>query len=304
MLSTSADGLTVFCDWLDATTPPGEEYRIRSELTPLLCSAGCDKATDDLLRFNGGSVKFQGNSKWFKVGFSGQVIALLRMSGLWETVLSVIGEGPHRVTRVDAAVDLPLDGAIALQELQAAYPRGEVRLSQRPVRITELTATRSDGAKTGTWYAGHRGASEVTCRVYDKANEALEKRGELLPPTTRCELTVCKGVSPTLRDAAQPERLFWHYMSPAVLRRPEGVPEWSSGWGEGWTMTRVEILPAGRLKRRIQESPELAAILEIADSMGPSGRDYALRLIQDKFARDSSASSLASSQAATSSAGS
>jgi len=304
MLSTPADGLSVFCDWLDTTTPPGEEYRLRSELTPLLCAAGCDKVSDDLLRFNGGSVKFQGNSKWFKVGISGQVIALLRMSGLWETLLSVIGEGPHRVTRVDAAVDLPLDGAIALQQLQAAYPRGEVRLSQRPVRITELTATRSDGLKTGTWYAGHRGASEVTCRVYDKANEALEKRGELLPPTTRCELTVCKGVSPTLRDAAQPERLFWHYMSPAVLRRPQGVPAWDSGWGEGWTMARVEILAAGRLKRRIQESPELAAILEIADSMGPEGRQYALRLIQDKFATDSSASSLAGSQVASSSAGS
>ena len=304
MLSTSVEAGSVFCDWLDVTTPPAEEYRLRSELVPMLCAAGCEKVNDDLLRFNGGTVKFIANSKWFKVGLSGQVIALLRMSRLWESLLSVIGEGPHRVTRVDAAVDLPLDGADAIQELQAAYPRGEVRLSQRPVRVSELLSTRQDGRKTGTWYVGHRGKTEVTCRVYDKANEALEKRGELMPPTTRCELTVCKGVSPTLRDAAQPERLFWHYMSPAVLRRPEGVPEWDSGWGEGWTMERVEILPAGRLKRRIEESPELAALIELADAIGPGGRDYALRLIRDKFGRTPASGSLPGSDLAEVSGGS
>src|SRR5690554_6898763 len=110
MLSTKTEAGSVFCDWLDVTTPPGEEYRIRSELGPILCAAGCDKVTDDLYRFNGGSVKLQGNSRWFKVGFSGQVCTLLRLNGMWGNVLFLIGEGPHRVTRVDAAIDLALDG--------------------------------------------------------------------------------------------------------------------------------------------------------------------------------------------------
>jgi len=303
MLSTNADSLEVFCDWLDVTAPPSEEYRIRSELGPLLSSVG-EKVSDDLYRLNNGSVKLQGNSRWFKVGLSGQAVALLRFSGLWLDVLSLIGEGPHRVTRVDAAVDLPLDGADAISELQSSYPLGEVRLSQRPVAITELLSTRSDGRKTGTWYAGHRGKSEITCRVYDKAQEALDKRGEVIPPRTRCELTVCKGASPTLRDAAEPSRLFWHYMAPAILRRPPGVPEWSSGWAEGWVMHRSEFLPAQALKRRIEESPELSALIELADSIGPMGRSMALRLIREKFDQAPVAGSPGDSAVAARSAGS
>ena len=284
MLSTPTDSLLIFCDWLDVTTPPSEEYRLRSDLGPVLSSIG-DKVSEDFYRLGDGSVKFQGNSKWFKVGLSGQAVGLLRVSGLWLTVLSLIGEGPHRVTRVDAACDLPMDGADAISELQESYPLGQVRLSQRPVGVTELLCTRPDGRKTGTWYAGHRGKTEITCRVYDKAQEALDKRGELMPPRTRCELTVGKGASPTLRDAAEPERLFWHYMAPAILKRPEGVPPWDSGWAEGWVMERAELLPAQALKRRIEDSPELAALIELADSIGPMGRSMALRLISERFDR-------------------
>lgn len=283
MLSTNAKTTEVFCDWLDVTTPPHEEYRLRSELGALLVHAGAEKVTEDLYRLNNGSFKFVSNSKWFKLSFSGSVVAVLRFNGQWEHALSLIGEGPHRVTRVDAAVDIALDGADSIAMLQAAYPSGQVRLSQRPVSISELLSTRADGRKTGTWYAGHRGKSEITCRVYDKAKEALDKRGELMPPRTRCELTVCKGAGPTLRDAAEPTRIFWHYMAPAVLPRPDGVPAWDSGWAEGWVMDRVDLLPAQALKRRIEHSAELAALIELADSIGAGGRQYALRLIREKF---------------------
>jgi len=50
-------------------------------------------------------------------------------------------------------------------------------------------------------------------------------------------------------------------------------------------MERTELLPAMHLKRRIEESPELAALIELADSIGTDGRDYALRLIRQKFDR-------------------
>lgn len=285
MLSTSVNRSEVFCDWLDVTTPPHEEHRLRSELGALLTEAGADKVTDDLYRLNGGSFKFVANSKWFKLSFSGSVVAILRFNRQWEHALALIGEGPHRVTRVDAAIDLELDGADAIAMLQAAYPMGQVRLSQRPVAVSELLSTRDDGRKTGTWYVGHRGKSEITCRVYDKAKEALDKRGEHIPPRTRCELTVCKGAGPTLRDAAEPARIFWHYMAPAILPRPDDVPAWDSGWAEGWNMERIELLPAQALKRRIEQSAELAALIELADSIGTDGRQYALRLIREKFDR-------------------
>jgi len=50
-------------------------------------------------------------------------------------------------------------------------------------------------------------------------------------------------------------------------------------------MERVELLPAARLKRRIEDSPELAALIELADSVGTDGRAYAMRLISERFER-------------------
>lgn len=272
---------SVFCDWLDITAPPDEGERLGPALGALLCEAGAMKLTDDLYELNGGKVKLGYMRGVYRVSISGNCIQLLVPMGYWGNVLSLIADGPHRVTRLDAAMDIGLDGADAIELMQGAYPRGLVRLSQRPIKVTEMLSTRSDGRKTGTWYAGHRSGAEITCRVYDKAFQLLETRGEVCPPRTRAELTVRRGA--TLRDAMEPERLFWHYMSPAILSRPTDVPEWSSGWAEGWTMERIELLPAQALKRRIEQSPELAALIELADSVGPYGRSMALRLISQRF---------------------
>lgn len=280
-MSLSIDAATdPFCDWLDITAPPAEEDRLSRSLGSILCAAGAEKVDDGYYRMNGGTVKLGLKYRVFRASVSGSAIRLLEVQGLWGTFLSEIGDGPHRVTRLDAAIDLPLDGADALAALRLEYPRGQVRISQRPVRVTEMTCVRADGRTTGTWYAGHRSGAEVTCRVYDKAQQLLDTRGEVIPPRTRVELTVRKGS--TLRDAMEPARIFWHYIAPSILKPPVGVPEWSSGWAEGWTMDKVDILPAQRLKNRIERSPELAAIIELADSLGPAGRDMALRLIEQR----------------------
>jgi len=47
-------------------------------------------------------------------------------------------------------------------------------------------------------------------------------------------------------------------------------------------MEKIDILPAQRLKRLIERSPDLAAIAELADSIGPGGRSMALRLIEQR----------------------
>ncbi len=275
-------GITeVFCDWLDATTPPDREHSLRASLGPIIAGCGGSKVTDDLYDLGGGKIKLGIMYNVFRISVSGACVRVLQIQGLWGTFLAEIGDGPHRVTRLDAAVDIDHDGADSIALLQAKYPRGEVRLSRRTIRITELLSTRSDGCKTGTWYAGHRSGAEITCRVYDKAHQLLETRGDTVPPRTRAELTVRKGC--TLRDAYEPARVFWHYMAPAIFERPSDAPEWSSGWAEGWTMEKIDILPAERLKRRIEYSGELAAIIELADSLGPSGRSMALRLITKKF---------------------
>lgn len=278
-MTLATDGMTpVFCDWLDVTTPADREHDLRATLGPLICGAGGSKLSDDLYDLGVGKIKLGFVRGIFRVSVSGACIRVLEIQGLWGNFLSELGDGPHRVTRLDAAVDLDIDGADALDTLLAAYPRGHVRLSRRPIAVSEFLKTRPDGRKTGTWYAGHRSTAEITCRVYDKAWQMLETQKQLLPPRTRVELTVRKGC--TLRDAYEPARVFWHYIAPAVLERPQGIPEWSSGWAEGWTMERVELLPAQRLKRLIERSPDLAAIIELADAVGEHGRSMALSQIQ------------------------
>lgn len=271
----------VFCDWLDVTTAPDREDSLRATLGPLICGCFGSKLSDDLYQLGDGKIKLSLKRGVFRVSISGAAIRVLETQGVWETFLAELGDGPYRVTRLDAAVDLPFDGAEAMALLQAAYPRGFVRLSQRPIKVKEFLEVRADGLKTGTWYAGHRSNAEITCRVYDKANQLLEASGLVVPARTRAELTCRKGC--TLRDAFEPERVFWHYMAPAVFDRPEGTPEWSSGWGEGWKMERVELLPAQRLKNYIERSPELAAIIELADATGVHGRSMAMNQIQRRF---------------------
>ena len=274
-------GMTgIFCDWLDVTTPPDREHELRASVGQLVCSAFGSKVHDDLYSLGAGKVSIGFKYGVFRVSISGACVRCLEAQGLWENMLAELGDGPHRVTRLDAAVDFNLDGADALAMLQAAYPLGKVRLSQRPIKVTELVGTRADGRKTGTWYAGHRSGAEITCRVYDKAQQMLDTRQEAIPPRTRAELTIRKGC--TLRDAYQPDRVFWHYMAPAIVERPSEAPEWSSGWAEGWTMEKIDILPAQRLKRLIERSPDLAAIVELADSLGPHGRSMALRQIEQR----------------------
>lgn len=302
-MTLPTDSMTpVFCDWLDVTTPPTEEYRLRSSLGAILSGSGASKLTPDLYDLGGGKVKLSAMRGIFRVSISGTSVRVLQLQGMWGNLLAELGDGPHRVTRLDAAVDIDYDGADSIADLQRSFPRGEVRLSRRSIRVSELLVTRPDGRKTGTWYAGHRSAAEITCRVYDKAQQILDTRGDSVPPRTRAELTVRKGC--TLRDAYEPERVFWHYMAPAIFERPSGVPEWSSGWAEGWTMERVELLPAQRLKALIERSPDLAAIIELSDAIGVHGRSMALRLIEQRIRQASSTCSPAESDPSTDSLGS
>ena len=214
-MTLPTEGMTpIFCDWLDVTTPPTEEYRLRSSLGVVLSGSGGSKITDDLYDLGGGKVKLSSMRGIFRVSVSGTAIRVLQIQDMWANLLAELADGPHRVTRLDAATDIDHDGADSIATLQSAYPRGEVRLSRRPIRVTEMLSTRQDGRKTGTWYAGHRSAAEITCRVYDKAQQILDTRGDSVPPRTRAELTVRKGC--TLRDAYEPERVFWYYMAGAM----------------------------------------------------------------------------------------
>ena len=266
----------VFCDWLDVTF-----HRDRNpvgSLASLLLSAGAEVVTDGVYRFGEGTVHMGQRYGVLRVSASGGALAHMRVFGCFMDWLSVISEWPHRITRLDAALDVDRDGADVLDELRHTYPTGQVNLGRKALPVALLLAVRPDGRETGSFYVGRRSRARATARVYDKRQERLDKRGRDGSPRTRYEVTVKQDYGATLRDAAEPERLFWHVASPALLERPADVPEWSPDWSQGWRADpRPDLLPAEVLGRRVTNSPELALLLDIADEMGPNGRLWLVR---------------------------
>lgn len=280
-------GPNVICDWLDVTYAP--DCAPWPTINRLLLDAGFDAETSDRTTFlyrhgRYATVTFGPSRGAMRVSFSGSACAALREHGSWYDLLSELSCVPHRVTRVDAALDLSLDGADLVDLMRKRYPSGEVNLMRKAVKTSVVLATRRDGRETGTWYAGRMSKARYTARVYDKAWEALQKRGELLPPRTRIEVTAKGGDSgATLRDAADPAALFWHLASPALLDAPEGSPVWTPNRDLGWVAPAKHFDPAALLKRRVESFAMLDALALLADELGPHGRDYLLGLLAKRL---------------------
>ncbi|MQU35481.1 hypothetical protein, partial [Pseudomonas helleri] len=227
----------VICDWLDVTFSPDEAPF--PTVNRLLLDAGFDAESSDrstfVYRLGRATVMFGPSRGAMRASFSGSACAALRDHGSWSDLLSELSSVPHRVTRVDAALDLSIDGADMVALMRQRYPSGQVNLGRKAVNTSVVLSVRPDGRETGTWYAGRLTKARYTARVYDKAWEALQKRGEMLPPRTRIEVTAKGGDSgATLRDAAEPAALFWHLASPALLDAPEGYPVWTPNRDLGW----------------------------------------------------------------------
>lgn len=287
----SGDGsLCVVCDWLDVTAPSWVFPQIGPEIFEVLLTAGFED-TGSAWRSESGGVIQAGlyRSQMLRVSCSGRALADLRSAGLFESLVAVFAGYPCRVTRLDAAADFPVDGADVIQGLHAQYPRRYVRLGRRAQKMSTLVEPRDwDGRESGTVYVGHRKTSQITCRVYDKRKERLDRTGE--DPGmdwTRVEVTV-KGKSgessgPTLRDAVKPEALFWCYANPSIVKATEDVCERVSGMAEGWKMEKVELLPAQVLKGRIESFYTLEHMARVADRMGPEGRRWLKSRLAEKI---------------------
>ncbi|GHS84516.1 hypothetical protein PAGU2196_53500 [Pseudomonas sp. PAGU 2196] len=296
---TGASGLPIICDYIDTTYSPVEAPY--PEVNTFLLGAGLVVTRERSGRLmyrppkgmGNGVVAIDHRAGFARFSASGGICSVFRGQGVWEEYLSLLGTSPHKVTRVDAALDLPIDAADVIPSLCARHPTGKANLSRKALAISRLVSVRDDGRESGTFYIGrHAKAARFTARVYDKSLEALQVRGEVLPTTTRFEVTACKDSGATLRDAAQPEALFWHIAAPALLQRPEGVPMWAKNQDLGWVSPPRTFNAAEVLQRRIESSAELDALLQVADSMGASGRAYMLHLLTRRLNAQSSSEGL------------
>jgi hypothetical protein len=275
----------VFCDYLDVTYSPDDLPS--NEVTDLIQSVGAEAIyTDDYnskWRCGAGVLSIDTRPRYARISASGQVLVFLRGFGLFNDYLSALSSTPHKVTRLDAALDLPLDGADVVSKLRTEYPR-VCNLTRKAQSTLSILASRAlDGRETGSWSCGNRKTSKVMASVYDKTHEAWEKRKEMLPLTTRFEVRVRGDVGPSMRDASAPASLFYHYAAPALLSAPVGIPLWQAGWGGEWSHNVVPLAPGDILKRRVGSSADLAALIDLADRAGPEGRSYLLSLLSRRI---------------------
>lgn len=292
-----------FCDYFTATVPSERYESCVTDLLELLRAAGARDEREGLCWLgDGGTFK---HGVRYKVGYlslSGRAIAALRGAPFdyWGEFLAIIGEGSHHVTRVDAALDVAEDAPPIVARFYRRARSGCFKLTRKAIPASEIRRETGvglvDGRDTGTVYLGAR-TRDVFARVYDKRQELLQRaidahkgaaRDEVIAlndpgPLTRYELTLGRKVGLSLRDAYEPEAVFWHFagddLAPSERRRP-GVPAWRAH-GPGFSVPRSGAPDYARqLHLLLETSHDVRRAVTIADRLGPYGRDYLAQLLR------------------------
>jgi hypothetical protein len=292
----------VFCDFFRITTPKEYLEDVLTAVAPYLLDMGC-KVTE-------GAYQLPDTNGFFvwkvrhKVGvyqFSGQMAAALRANGALSALLAEFSVFPHRVSSADFTLDeyvpaperlqsvyeLASDGGVSFT--RKAVTRAAVRKLFRPI-LYDYSGSALD---TGTVYIGRLGSSEVVAKLYDKRNQLLAERGEDIRNTLRHELTVGGRMGITLRDIVQPEACFYHFYPANILTPPVHVQVWHGG-SDGFELpASAEVLPAQRLKHRVEVSFDLEGMFGLCEGVGEGGLPLLLRLITNRYGQYQKASSFA-----------
>lgn len=276
-----------FCDWLDFTVPYDSEES--KSIGSFFLSLGfvSQNETCDLLRSpTGGSVKLTRYGSVLRVSVSGVSLGYLRNMGLFNEFIGWLSSFPHHITRLDAAYDVEEPGHVVLKRLRRKY-KSHIELGQRSLPVKCILSRNSSGFETGTFYAGHRTKARTTARVYDKQLEVEDRGGLPIPDRTRYEVTV-RGErgrkSPCLRDVFDPESIFWHVASPALLSAPAGVSAWAPDDSFSFTPDALaESLPYDLLSRFVESSGFVETLYKLSERLGKHGESFAMKMVTQKL---------------------
>ena len=157
---------------------------------------------------------------------SGGALAALRSAGVFGDYLWLLSsEGPHRVTRIDAALDVVTPTWPLLRKLYRKVRQNSIRLSKKACTGRLISGPCVDGGETGTLYLGKKSA-EVHAKVYDKRQERLDKGYSDPGVLTRYEVTVLPNFSPHSKTPGTQKPSFgalWPQMCcPNPLELPPG----------------------------------------------------------------------------------
>lgn len=276
----------VFCDALTVTVPQGCYAELLPELEAVLDRILCESPDVGVyLCPSGGWVKTGTRSGVSWIQASGGVLGALRDVSAYSDYLWLFAPFPHRVSRLDATLNVSTPSSPVLLDLYTKGRAGGLSLSRKAIKPGSVEGRFSPAfydlaADTGTVYLGKRSA-EVRLTVYDKRQEVYANtRVDIGQMLLRYELRVTDKMGASLKDADNPTSMFWHFVAPDILAAPPGVAPWEPFHDGGFAVDRRIIPPYDRLKRRVEASLELPRLLALADQCGPQGRKLFYGLVR------------------------
>lgn len=278
MAYLKTDFSPVFCDWLDVTFSPNDSPM--DDIECWLAKHGGSVAFSDVSRgsvrynYGGGSLVLESKGRFHRVSASGSVLSELRSKGLYRDYINLLGSCPHKVTRLDAAVDISSDAPPILSELMSRYPDGLFNFGRKAIKMTSVLEVRPDGLSSGSVYMGQRSKARVMARIYDKQLQMLSVKGTIIEPCTRVELTFSKDYKQTLYDALMPESIFYAHSGDILTCPAPKHDNWDScRYGrDDWVSMPVDTsFTLDDLSRRAEFSPDLLKLAELASSFGEVG---------------------------------
>lgn len=279
----------VICDFVRVTVPPGDVDSVMSDISPCLDAIGASADSQGSYRVGTGVFSQKVSHGVGVFSASGQILAELRAHGLLSQFLMSFSSSPHKVTRVDAAMDVPIYAPDAVRSVYFLAHNEKISLSRKVVKrrnvskhFSPVLYEESSSRETGSVYCGGPKA-EVRAVIYDKRQEILVKRGfDIGEHRTRVECRVSSGMSPSLRDVFEPAPMFHHFMSPCLVNAPDPPVAWVSSGGS-FSLNRAPVLPFPRLRSIVDGSRDFERVFAIASSLGEPGLLMALSFIEKRM---------------------
>lgn len=284
--------MTPFCDFLACSFPLERWDEVDSGVRPLM-----DLTSAEIVPIQpgpgviyrprlGGVVRLQQRYHVGVISASGGALCSLRAADLLGEYLMLVGCGPHKVTRLDATVDLLVEAPVHVARIATRAREGSVGLSRKAVPASQVTTYESLDARgdlTGTVYLG-QSTARVRGVIYDKRHER-ESKGEPDPgPCLRIEVR-CRDVGACLRDAWDPSPMFFHFAAPDLVPAPASVLRWNPN-GEGFKLdVKTDWDPVQLMEHRLESSAEIERLVELAFAAGPEGPKLLLQKLGKRLNR-------------------
>lgn len=279
-----------FTDALSVTVPFEHSDELQASCRPLLSELGASECSGGYWKVpplsalpdgrivsqaghREGGVLFKRYGPVLQAQTSGSALRSMRTVGLADHWLSVFGSFPHRITRLDATVDLQRPAGPLVMALHAHTSAHGLRLGRKltpPSNCRSLLRTShyEPTVPTGTVYIGNRGSSGITGTVYDKRNEVLDRGGWDPGDLLRVEISFDKDVGCSLRDAARPGPLFWTYAG-QLLAPPADFTPWQRGPDLSFELEKLPPLdPVVRITRACERNEGLRTVIYFSDDLG------------------------------------